>query len=63
MCSTMRCLRRNSQALGDEPPLISLLVEWVPAMGGERHLFSAIPQPFGFEVYPNGRVGVIHPTS
>ena len=57
----MRSLRRNSQASGDEPPPISLLVEWIAAMGREQGVpFPAIPQPFGVQVYPDGRVGVIH---
>jgi hypothetical protein len=30
---------------------------------GRAWNFSAIPQPFGILVYPDGRVGVIHRSS
>jgi hypothetical protein len=40
--------RRNSQALGDEPPPISLLYEGVLVMGRERTLFLPLLSPLGF---------------
>ena len=49
MCTTTRSLRRNSQASGDEPPPIALLVEWIAAMGrDQRSFFLPILRPLGY---------------
>ena len=48
MCTTTRSWRRNSQALGDEPPIPPMRASWQWAGSGP---FFAIPPPFGVQVY------------